>query len=148
MPCRSRLAEKIREVVQWKKEGISLEQAIDRVHAIYNEKNWHDWIHTIRNAMIVCIGLLFGETDLEKTIGVAAIGGFDTDCNGATAGSIMGMILGAKALTDKWIAPLNDTLKSGVEGFDLIKISELAAKTVDVVKRVQPVSDSVYEKGV
>jgi len=35
--------------------------------------------------MIVAAALLYGESELEKTIGYAVMGAFDTDCNGATA---------------------------------------------------------------
>ena len=88
------------------------------------------------NAMIVCIGLLFGGLDFEKSISIAVLGALDTDCNGATVGSIMGMVLGAKALPSKWIAPLNDRVKSGVDGFGIVKISDLALKTIEIIKKI------------
>jgi len=59
---------------------------------------------------------------------------FDTDCNGATVGSILGMMHGASALPEKWTAPLNDKIKSGVDGFGLVKISELAERTAAMVR--------------
>jgi ADP-ribosylglycohydrolase len=137
IPEKSRLAEEIRWVLGWKSEGINWEEAIDRIHGKFDEKNSHDWCHTISNALIVCVGLIFGELDFEKSIGIAVLGALDTDCNGATVGSIMGMILGAKALPEKWIKPLNDQLKSGVDGFGLEKISDMAARTVKVIKGIQ-----------
>jgi ADP-ribosylglycohydrolase len=136
IPDKSRLSESVRTVLEWKKEGLSWEQAINRIHVAYDENNTHDWCHTISNAMIVCIGLIYGETDLEKSIGIAVLGALDTDCNGATVGSIIGMMLGAEALPQKWISPLNDRLKSGVDGFGLVKISEMAARTVNIIKSI------------
>lgn len=140
IPARSRLTEKVRGVLAWRKEGITWEQAIDRIHSSYDEKSWHDWCHTISNAMIVCVGLLFGDLDFEKSISTAVLGAFDTDCNGATVGSIVGMILGAKALPQKWTAPLNDQVKSGVDGFGLVKISDMAVRTLDVITKVREYS--------
>lgn len=134
IPRSSRLAEKILEVLAWKREGINWEEAVQKVHEIYDEKNSHHWCHTISNAMIVCIALLFGELDFEKSIGIAVSAGFDTDCNGATVGSIVGMILGAEKLPEKWIKPLNNELRSGVDGFNRVKISDLAAMTMDIIK--------------
>jgi ADP-ribosylglycohydrolase len=135
IPEKSRLAEEVRNVINWKKkEGILWEQAIDRIHAKYDETDPHDWCHTIPNAMLVCVGLIYGELDFEKSIGIAVLGAFDTDCNGATVGSIMGMILGAKKLPQKWIKPLNNQIKSGVDGFGLVKISDMAQRTVEVMK--------------
>lgn len=134
IPHSSRLTEKILEVIFWKQKGINWEQAVERIHQEYNEKNSHHWCHTISNAMIVCTALLFGELDFEKSIGIAVSSGFDTDCNGATVGSIVGMIVGAKKLPEKWIKPLNDELRSGVDGFNRVKISDLAKMTVDIIK--------------
>lgn len=133
IPARSRLYEAILNVLDWKKENITWEDAIDRIHCRYNQANPHDWCHTVSNAMIVCISLLFGEKDFEKSIGVAVSAGFDTDCNGATVGSILGLMLGARALPPKWINPLNDRLKSTVDGFGLVRISDMAKRTVDII---------------
>lgn len=130
IPEKSRLAEDVYHVLAWKKEGIGWEEAIDRVHHRYNEANQHHWCHTISNAMIVALGLLFGEHNFEKSIGISICAGFDTDCNAATIGSILGLMYGAGALPEKWTDPLQDLIKSGVDGFGLVNISELAERTV------------------
>lgn len=134
IPEKCRLAEKVRQVVSWYKEGVACEKAIEKVHSIYNEYDGHDWCHTISNAMIVCIGLLYGEKDFEKSITIAIMGVFDTDCNGATVGSIVGMLLGADNLPDKWIAPLNDTLKTSIAGYETVKISDMARRTLSLIE--------------
>lgn len=82
----------------WRAEGIDWEGALARVHERWDEHNGHDWCHTISNAQIVSIALLWGEMDLEKTLSIAVIPGFDTDCNGATAGSILGVMLGRQSV--------------------------------------------------
>ncbi len=133
IPKQSRLAEDIRTVLSWRREGIGWEEAIERIHLQYDEHKSHHWCHTNPNAMIVAMGLLYGDTDLPKSIGLAVTAAFDTDCNGATVGSIVGLILGAQALPEKWIAPLNDKIVSGVDGFGLVKISELAERTAAIV---------------
>ena len=135
IPEHSRLAEGVRKVIGWKAQGLSWEEAIDEVHAIYDEVNMHDWCLTTSNAMIVALALLFGDGDFEKTIAISVHAAFDTDCNGATVGSIIGMIVGAKALPAKWITPLNDTTLSSVAGFARSKISTLAERTVEVIKK-------------
>ncbi len=134
IPQKSRLAEALRDVLTWKKSGMDWEKALDEIHRRYDENNGHDWCHTISNAVIVAAALLYGEKDFEKSISMAVLAAFDTDCNGATVGSILGMVLGAKNLPNKWIAPLNNLIKSGVDGFQLVKISELAERTLPFAK--------------
>ena len=60
-------------------------------------------MHTINNAALVIMGLLYSGLELEPAICLTVMGGWDTDCTGATAGSIVGAIRGAKALPAKWV---------------------------------------------
>ncbi len=131
IPKRSRLHEAVLDAMTWPEEGLDWEAALDRVHQRWDEDNQHHWCHTISNAVIVTLALLYGGGDLEKTLGIALTAGFDTDCNAATAGSVLGAMLGAKALPEKWIAPLNDTLLTGVDGYNRVSISGMAKKTME-----------------
>ncbi len=137
IPEKSRLHKSIRTVFEWKKEGVDWEAAIDMIHQTYSENNAHDWCHTISNAMIVCISLIYGGLDFGRSIGIAVMAGFDTDCNGATVGSILGMILGADAIPDQWTKPLNNQLKSGIDGFTHAEISDLANRTWNIAKSIE-----------
>ena len=136
IPPESRLHEVLENVVTWKKGGANWENSLDRIHDIYDENCRYDWCHVLSNAMIVMTALLHGDGDLEKTLGIALSAGFDTDCNAATAGSIIGMINGASRLPEKWIAPLHDTLLSGVDGFSRTSISSLAQRTMTIAEKI------------
>ena len=129
IPEKSRLAEGIKKVLQWHDQKISWEEAVDRVHSEWNEKDSHHWCHVISNAQICVISLLWGENDFTKTLGISVCAGFDTDCNAATTGSILGMILGAGKIPEAWIKPLNNRLVSGVSGMTSSGISDLALRT-------------------
>jgi hypothetical protein len=129
IPARSRLSAEVERVIDWRAEGIGWEEAFDRIHAQWDEKRFYHWVHTIPNAMIVTVALLWGERDLERTIGIAVAGALDTDCNGATSGSVVGAMRGARALPASWTAPLRDTIRSGVQGFDGASIADLARRT-------------------
>ncbi len=133
IPVRSRLSEAITDVLAWRDEGIDAEQAIARVHERWDEHNPHHWCHTISNAQIVALGLLWGEANFARSICLAVQACFDTDCNGATVGSIVGMMLGTKRLPEEWIAPLNDTLITGVADYSEVRISDLARETFALV---------------
>lgn len=110
-----------------------MEEAITRVHDLYDEYDGHDWCHTISNAMLVAVGILFGEGDLQKSICPIVQAGFDTDCNGATIGSVIGMMNGAASIPEKWTAPLCGMLRTGVAGYNLVAISDLADETMRLI---------------
>ena len=130
IPERCRLAEAMRDALEIHRLCPTWQEAWDRLMKKYG--GYHT-VHTINNAVIVLLGLLYGGGDLERTMCIAVMGGFDTDCTGATAGSIIGMMLGAGKLPDKWIAPLNDLTKSFVVGFNDSRISDLAGRTAALV---------------
>ncbi|MGV9314711.1 ADP-ribosylglycohydrolase family protein [Streptomyces sp. NPDC003691] len=88
------------------------------------------WIHVLPNAAVLTAGLLYGEGDFTRTIALTVRGGLDTDSNGATAGSVAGVLCGASALPAQWTEPLEDRVRSAVAGFDGARVTELAARTV------------------
>ncbi len=133
VPATSRLTERIEGVLRLHESRVSYEDAIAWVRARWDENRGHDWCHTISNAEIVAISLLWGEKEFEKTICASVMPGFDTDCNGATAGSVLGVMLGAEALPARWIAPLNGTLLTGVAGYHRVSLTQMAEETVDLV---------------
>ncbi|MFH1825064.1 MAG: ADP-ribosylglycohydrolase family protein [Candidatus Firestonebacteria bacterium] len=137
IPKNCRLSDNIKEVISWYEAGIDFEEVISRIHKKWDENNRHHWCHTISNAQIVALGLLWGEGDFEKSICRAVQACFDTDCNGATVGSIIGMMKGASKLPEKWIKPLNDKVETGVSGYHLVNISQLAKESCELYKKVQ-----------
>jgi ADP-ribosylglycohydrolase len=128
IPRTSRLTAAVRDVIRWHEEGVGFEQAIARIHQRWDENNGHHWCHTISNAQIVALGLLWGEGDYGKAVCRAVQACLDTDCNGATVGSVMGMMLGRKGLPERWLKPMRGTLETGVTGYHRVKIADLAAE--------------------
>lgn len=134
IPAHSRLAETVSDCLAWRRECATWEDAFARMLETYYGK--YSWVHTNNNLAIVLIGLLYGWPDYEKTVTISVAQGMDTDCNGATAGSIIGAALGAKALPAKWTDPLGGKLESTVTGFALSDIEDLARRTLVQAKRV------------
>jgi len=129
IPAACRMAAAIREVLAWRAEGVDLEAAIARLHERWNERNPHHWGHAIPNAQVVAMALLWGDGDFSKSICAAVQAGFDTDCNGATVGSITGYLAGASALPSDWTAPLHGLLETGLRGHSRLEIADLAGRT-------------------
>ena len=136
IPRTCRLAKQVHHVLECRKAGSSAREMEADIHARWDEDNRHHWVHTISNAEIVAMGMLWGELDFGRSISIAVQACFDTDCNGATVGSVVGMMLGAKRLPRKWVTPLHNTLKTGVSGYNTVRISELAKETLSLHKRI------------
>jgi len=135
IPARSRLYQDIRQAM---KIASSATDQIDLVSRIWDAFKHYDPIHTNNNAALVAASLIFAKGDFEKAITTSVLGGWDTDCNGATVGSIMGASLGASALPEHWTSKLNDTLYAEVTGFHPIKISECASRSYEVFRNINP----------
>jgi len=133
IPRNCRLTEAIQDTVEWSKELTDWEQVWNKISEKYGH---YSGIHTINNAALVVMGLMFGQREYETSIVVAVRGGWDTDCNGATVGSVCGMILGADALPGKWVGVFNGRLVSAVRGYNECKISDLAKRSVEIAKKV------------
>ena len=131
VPSTSRLYEQVMRVYRFYKEGGSQEDCFKMIHATYDEKTSHGWCHTVPNAMIVAASLLYGKGDYARSICMSVEACFDTDCNGATVGSILGMAYGVDIIPEYWSKPMNDTLATSIFGVGTVKISERAKMTLN-----------------
>lgn len=102
VPATSRFYEEVSAVVTMFESGTNEEKVFDFIHEKYDKYTGYGWCHTNPNAMIVVASLLYGKGDYGKTICLAVETGFDTDCNGATAGSVFGMAYGINAIPEYW----------------------------------------------
>lgn len=134
IPARSRLAETVRDCLRWREECSTWEEAFSELMKTYYGR--YNWVHTNNNLAIVLIALLYGWPDYEKVITISVMQGMDSDCNGATAGSIIGAALGANALPGKWIDPLGGKLETSIFGFPMPEIDDLASRTMKQIKKV------------
>lgn len=129
--CRLRCA--LDQVCGWYREGLEAQRLFDKIHTLYDECNPHHWCHTISNAMIVTAALLCGCGDFEKSICLAVQTGFDTDCNGATVGSILGMFRGTQGIAARWTEPFSQGLITAIDGYPRVTPEQLAARTLSLL---------------
>ena len=130
IPHTSRLYAEVMSVLESFKGGVSQNDCFAMIHQKYDEYSGHGWCHTISNAMVVVASLLYGGGDFGRSICMAVETGFDTDCNGATVGSILGMILGARGIGDEWKMPINDTLHTSIFGVGTVRVSDRVHMTL------------------
>jgi len=62
--------------------------------------------------------------------------GMDNDCTAATAGSIVGAVIGRKAIPAKWCKRFNDKVYSYMIKRPVFRISDLAKRFAKQAQRV------------
>ncbi|MCD9023706.1 ADP-ribosylglycohydrolase family protein [Cohnella silvisoli] len=132
IPANSVLAQDVRQAVDIAKTAGSQTELADRLWQAFGH---YDGVHTNNNAALVAASLIYARGDFEIAVTTSVLGGWDTDCNGATVGSIMGAMLGGSRLPASWTAPLNDLLYAELPAFHPIRISEAAERTYRVFDR-------------
>lgn len=68
--------------------------------AVLQKYSHPDFTNVVQNLAFVMIALLYGDTDMRKTINIALQCGYDADCTCASAASIVGIIKGYDSLED------------------------------------------------
>jgi len=135
IPSTSRLYEAVTKVMDDYKNGVSEQECFAKIHQQYNENDPFDWCHTIPNAVIVTAALLYGKGDFSKSVCLAVQTGFDTDCNGATVGSVVGIMNGAESIGEEWTKPFNGELETSVFGMSMVKVTDLVATTLKHIEK-------------
>lgn len=92
------------------------------------------------NIAFQVIGWLYGN-DFGDALCKAVNCGYDTDCTGATLGSFLGIIVGAKALPSRWTAPLGDALATS----DPDGVKNLYVGTNPVPRSITELTDRVLK---
>ncbi len=131
IPSTSRLYEAVMKIYNGYKNGVTVDECFDIIHADYDEHTDHGWCHTISNAMIVTAALLYGEGDFGKSICCAVGMAFDTDCNGATVGSILGMRNTIDGIDEYWQKPVNGKIHTSIFGVGTVDIEKAVDLTIE-----------------
>lgn len=127
VPPGSRLAEAVTRMLALHTEGVSWQEARRTIADHYGH---YSWVHTINNAAVVALGLLWGSDDFTTSVGLTVMSGLDTDSNGATVGSVAGILTGVRGLPSHFVTPIDDRVRSALFGCDDLRISQLARRTV------------------
>lgn len=135
IPASCRLREDVERVIAWYKEGLDREAIIAHIHETYNENTAHGWCHTNSNAMIVVMALLVGGGDFGRSVCAAVQAAFDTDCNGATVGSIVGMRNGMTGIPAYWAEPFGGRLLTSIKDNNNVAVTDLVESTLIIMKQ-------------
>ena len=93
-------------------------------------------VHTINNACLTVFGLMIGGRDVTRVISQTVAMGLDNDCTAATAGSIVGAVVGKRGVPRHWSRPFGNTVHSYLKGRKRFTISGLVQRFTRQAKRV------------
>ena len=106
----------------------------------------HEWgydkypgnCHIIPNAGVCALALCYGKGDFARTIEIATMCSWDTDCNAGNVGSILGAAVGIAGIPDHYRAPINDCIVlSGISGYlNVLDIPTYARKLASLGDRL------------
>ncbi|NUP23548.1 MAG: ADP-ribosylglycohydrolase family protein [Streptomyces sp.] len=128
IPPASRLAQAVQHAIQLAHSHDDFDTVVDELHATHAPT--HHWVHAIPNTALIAAALTHADGDFTGSICRAVSGGWDTDSNGATAGSVAALLAGTpSALPDRWTTPLKNRLATSVADFNGIGFDALAHLT-------------------
>ncbi|WP_225642520.1 ADP-ribosylglycohydrolase family protein [Streptomyces werraensis] len=133
IPPRSRLHSALAQVLSLHDQGAGPVDALDWVDDALGS---YPWVHTINNAALISIGLLWGGHFMDA-VGITISGGRDTDSNAATVGSVYGALHGPDAIPPELVGTTHVHVRSAVRDYDRITITELAARTARLAHTLQ-----------
>ncbi|WP_128429135.1 ADP-ribosylglycohydrolase family protein [Streptomyces cyaneus] len=137
IPPNSRLARAVRHAIQLADTHEDFDTVVDELHATHAHA--HHWVHAIPNTALITAALTHANGDFTGSICRAVSGGWDTDSNGATAGSIAALLTGTPAaLPDRWTAPLKNRLATSVADFNGTGFDALARLTHELARPLSP----------
>lgn len=110
IPEDCRFAKFIRTVIEAHDSGKTWLEARNMVTDMALSFKDLGWFQAPTNVAYAVIGLLYGDGDFKKTMLTAINCGDDTDCTGATVGSLLGIIGGTKVIPEDWKAYIGDKI--------------------------------------
>lgn len=143
----ARMAEQVITVCKANKED--WEKSFHYVKDHYGYQHYEGSCHIIPNAAVILLSLIHGEGSFSKTINIANMCGWDTDCNVGNLGVILGVRNGIEGIEEKWLPQVHDFVcASGSLGFlNIQTISQMAAYCARITFRIYQIEpDEVWRK--
>lgn len=94
------------------------ESCLAMLHRDWGYDKYGGVCHIIPNAGVCVLAMLYGAGDFNRTVEIATMCSWDTDCNAGNVGTILGVLTGLDGIAPHYRAPINDgVVLSGISGY-------------------------------
>jgi ADP-ribosylglycohydrolase len=112
IPKNSVIYRMIADIREWHAAEPDWHKSREKIAGLYNYENYGGNCHMIPNHGLIILGLLYGDSDFNKSMLVVNTAGWDTDCNSGNLGCLLGIKDGLATFDNgnDWRGPVADRL--------------------------------------
>jgi len=112
IPEDSTINRMIADIREWHAAEPDWHKGRAKLAGIYNYENYGGNCHMVPNHGLIILGLLYGDSDFNKSMLVVNTAGWDTDCNSGNLGCLLGIKDGLASFDqgNDWRGPVADRL--------------------------------------
>jgi len=112
IPKDSLIRRLIDDIREWHASGEEWRATRERIEATYGYARYGGGCHMVPNHALIILALLAGDGDFSKSLMIVNTCGWDTDCNSANVGAIMGVRGGLAGISSgaDWRGPVADRI--------------------------------------
>lgn len=144
IPADCRVARSIHIVLDAYEKGLDWKTA--RQLVTDDSMNGLGWFMAPANVAYTVLGLLYGGCDFKKSLIIAINCGDDTDCTGATAGALLGIMYGTKCIPADWQEYIGDRIITVAVSRGSTYVPPTCTVLTDEVMELLPVT--LYRSGI
>jgi ADP-ribosylglycohydrolase len=133
IPSDCLLARDVRWALQ---EGKNIRNYKQARQAVEDKFKGMSGVHTNNNACLTIFGLMIGGNDVTKVLSETVAMGLDNDCTTATAGSIVGAIVGKNGIPAHWTKNFNNKVMTYMNDREQFQIDDLVVRFAAQARKV------------
>lgn len=133
IPAQCRMADTVRWALDKKDEIANYKDARDAVDEKFKGM---DAAHSLNNACLTIWGIHIGGTDITTVLSETVAMGLDNDCTAATAGSIVGAVIGIENIPEHWYRNFNNKVLTYMIDHNQFELNDLLNRFEAQAERV------------
>ena len=149
IPKDSTIYQMISDIRAWHAKEPDWHVGRSKIAGLYNYENYGGVCHMVPNHALIILGLLYGDSDFNKSMLIVNTAGWDTDCNSGNLGCLLGIKDGLSTF-DKgkdWRGPVADRLYlSTADGGRSVTDAVIETRYVVNMGRALSGEEAVYPK--